>query len=118
MRVWGGVSHYPLRKMLALAVNGITNFSVTPIHFIAVLGLIFSILGFAGIVWVLLSYFLDLAIPGWSSILLCICLFGGLQLFALGIIGEYVGKIYIEVKQRPRFVVSDYTQKVSNYVHD
>lgn len=114
----GGVSHYPLRKMLALAINGITNFSVTPIHFIAALGFVFSLLGFLGIIWVLLSYFLNLTIPGWSSILLCICLFGGLQLLALGIIGEYVGKIYIEVKQRPRFVVSDYTSKVSNYVHD
>ncbi len=109
-----GTSHYPLRKMLALAFNGIASFSVSPIHFIAGVGCAFSLLGFAGIFWVILSYALHLTVPGWSSLALLICLFGGLQLLALGIIGEYIGKIYIEVKRRPRYIVSECTWKTSD----
>lgn len=113
-----GTSHYPLTKMLTLAFNGITSFSVSPIHVITGLGFAFSLLGAAGIVWIIVSHMLNLTIPGWSSLALLICLFGGLQLFALGIIGEYIGKIYIEVKRRPRFIVSECTWQSSMYVDE
>lgn len=104
-----GTSHYPLTKMLALAFDGITSLSIKPIHVIASLGAVFSLVGFVGIIWAVVSVFTGYTLPGWASMVCFICLFGGLQLLALGIIGEYIGKIYLEVKSRPRFIVAERT---------
>lgn len=104
-----GKSHYPISKMLGLAIDGVTSLSVKPIRFIAGLGMLFSLVGLIGIIWALATTFANHAIPGWASMICLICLFGGLQLLALGIIGEYVGKIYLETKHRPRYLISERT---------
>lgn len=104
-----GESHYPLTKMLHLAFDGITSLSEKPIHFITGAGLLFSLLGFIGIIWALINVAVQHAVAGWASIICIICFFGGVQLIALGIIGEYIGKIYLEVKHRPRFIVAQRT---------
>ena len=104
-----GKSHYPLKKMLALALDGITSLSVKPIRLITGLGVTVACLSFVMIIWVLISYFTGNIVPGWSSSVLCTCLLGGIQLICLGIIGEYIGKIYLETKARPRFIISEST---------
>jgi glycosyltransferase involved in cell wall biosynthesis len=104
-----GESHYPLRKMLALAFDGITSLSVKPIHLISVVGMVFALAGLIGVVWTVVTFFAGHTVSGWASTLCAICLFGGLQLLALGIIGEYVGKIYLETKRRPKYLISQTT---------
>ena len=104
-----GESHYPLRKMIALAIDGITSLSVKPIRIISGLGIAFSILGLAGVCWALGTVVLGHAIAGWASTICIISLIGGIQLLCLGVIGEYIGKIYLEVKDRPRYLVSETT---------
>ena len=106
-----GESHYPLRKMLALAFDGITSLSIKPIRIITNLGLLISAASFAAILWVLLSFFFGSVVPGWSSTLLCVCLLGGIQLIAIGVLGEYIGKIYMESKERPRFIIQERTDE-------
>lgn len=101
-----GESHYPLSKMLALAFDGITSLSVKPIRIITVFGLIVSLLSFFGIIYVLLSHFSGDTVAGWSSTACLICFIGGIQMISLGVIGEYIGKIYLEVKERPRYIIS------------
>lgn len=102
-----GQSRFSLRKMLALAVDGITSQSVKPIRFISGLGIIFSLLGLIGVCWAVISFVTDHAIAGWASTICMISLIGGLQLLCLGVIGEYVGKIYLESKHRPRYIISE-----------
>ena len=104
-----GESHYPLRKMLALAFDGITSLSIKPIRIITGLGIAISGISFLLIIYTLVSYFSGNTVPGWSSSLIATCLLGGIQLISLGVIGEYVGKIYLETKQRPRFIISQRT---------
>ena len=104
-----GKSKYPLRKMISLAFNGITSLSVKPIHIVTALGLIFSLVGFAGVIWAIVMSILEKTIAGWASIVCIISLLGGIQLLSLGIIGEYVGKIYMETKKRPRYIISEQT---------
>ncbi|HAD19817.1 MAG TPA: glycosyltransferase, partial [Lachnospiraceae bacterium] len=104
-----GKSHYPLRKMLSLAFDGITSLSVKPITMIAQLGLIVSIVGFVGIIWAIVTALMGNSVAGWASIVCIVCLLGGIQLLSLGIIGEYVGKTYMETKHRPRYIISDRT---------
>ena len=104
-----GESHYPIKKMLSLALNGITSLSIRPIRLITGLGAVVAGLSFIMIIWVLISYFTGNIVPGWSSSVLCTCLLGGIQLLCLGIIGEYIGKIYMETKARPRFIISEST---------
>lgn len=106
-----GESHYPLRKMLALAFDGITSLSIKPIRIITNLGLLISAASFAAILWVLFSFFFGSVVPGWSSTLLCVCLLGGIQLIAIGVLGEYIGKIYMESKERPRFIIQERTDE-------
>lgn len=106
-----GESHYPLRKMLALAFDGITSLSIKPIRIITGLGVVISGISFLLIIYTLISYFSGNTVPGWSSSLIATCLLGGIQLICLGVIGEYIGKIYLETKQRPRFIISDRTDK-------
>lgn len=104
-----GKSHYPLRKMLTLAFDGITSLSIKPIRIITGLGTFISICSFLAIIYVLISHFCGTVVPGWSSTLLSICLLGGIQLIAIGILGEYVGKIYLECKKRPRYIIEEKT---------
>ena len=104
-----GESHYPLRKMLALAFDGITSLSIKPIRIITGLGIAISGISFLLILYTLISYFSGNTVAGWSSSLIAICLLGGIQLISLGVIGEYVGKIYLETKNRPRYIISQYT---------
>lgn len=103
-----GESKYPLKKMLALAIEGITSFSVKPIRFIMLLGFISVILSFAAFVYALVSYFVFTVEPGWTSLIVSIWFLGGVQLISVGLIGEYIGKIYMEVKRRPRYNVEKY----------
>lgn len=98
-----GESKYPLKKMLALAFNGISSFSVKPISLILGLGLFIIFASIAAAVYALISYFTDRVVPGWTSLILSIWFLGGLQLLAIGMVGQYIGKIYMEVKQRPRY---------------
>lgn len=104
-----GESHYPFKKMLALAVNGVTSLSVEPIHVIAAFGLIVSVLSFIGVLWAVISSLLGMTVAGWASTVAIVCFMGGIQLVCIGVIGEYVGKIYMETKHRPRFIVSQKT---------
>lgn len=98
-----GKSKYPLKKMLALAFNGISSFSVKPISLILGLGLFIVLASFAAAIYALVSYFTHRVVPGWTSLILSIWFLGGLQLLAIGMVGQYIGKIYMEVKQRPRY---------------
>ncbi len=104
-----GESHYPLRKMLALAFDGITSLSVKPIRMIASLGAIISILSFLGVIWVFFEVMIGNVVTGWASTVAIVCFMGGIQLLCLGVIGEYIGKIYMEVKARPRYIISERT---------
>ncbi len=98
-----GESKYPLKKMLALAFNGISSFSVKPISFILGLGVFIVFASFCALIYALVSYFTGNVEPGWTSLIISIWFLGGLQLLAIGLVGEYIGKIYIEVKHRPRY---------------
>ncbi len=105
---FAGESKYPLGKMLALAINGVTSFSVMPLRMIAALGLLICLGSVAMIAWVLFgSLVLHDVIPGWASSVVPIYFLGGVQLFSIGVIGEYVGKIYLETKRRPRFLIQE-----------
>ena len=98
-----GESKYPLKKMLALAFNGISSFSVKPISMILGIGLLIIIASVLALIYALISYCTGHVVPGWTSLILSIWFLGGLQLLAIGMVGQYIGKIYIEVKQRPRY---------------
>ena len=98
-----GESKYPLKKMLALAFNGITSFSVKPISLILGLGVAIIALSVLAAAYSLILHFMGNTVPGWTSLMLSIWLLGGLQLFAIGLVGMYIGKIYMEVKERPRY---------------
>ena len=104
-----GESHYPLSKMLALAVNGITSLSVKPIRLITWTGLAVALASLAAIVWVLVAHAAGATVAGWASTTAAVCFMGGVQMLSLGVIGEYVGKIYLESKHRPRYVISERT---------
>lgn len=100
-----GVSKYPLGKMLSFAVDGITSFSVRPLRYITYLGLIFMFISLSAIIYAIVVYAEGRTIQGWTSLLVSLWFIGGAILVALGVIGEYVGKIYSEVKRRPRYIV-------------
>lgn len=104
-----GESHYPLKKMLALAFDGITSLSVKPIRLIMSFGLFVAFLSFIGIVWAVIGSFMGTTVSGWASTICIVCFMGGIQLVCLGVIGEYIGKIYLETKQRPRYIISEKT---------
>ena len=106
-----GESHYPLKKMLALAFDGITSLSIKPIRIITGLGVVISLVAFALIVYALVYYFTGNVVSGWASSLIVTCFLGGIQLISLGVIGEYIGKIYMETKARPRFIISERTEE-------
>ena len=104
-----GESHYPLSKMLALAFNGITSLSVKPLQMIMAIGFFISALSFIGVIWSVVVSLLGNSVAGWASMVSIICFIGGIQLICLGVIGEYIGKIYMEVKARPRYIISERT---------
>jgi len=101
-----GKSKYPLRKMLALAFNGITSLSVKPITLITSFGIGFSLIGLALMIWAIVEAILGKTVAGWASTVCIICLLGGIQLISLGILGQYIGKTYLETKHRPRYIIS------------
>ena len=105
-----GESHYPLTKMLSLAFDGITSLSIKPIRIITALGTVIAGLSFLGVIWSIVMRFMGNVVAGWSSMTCIICLIGGVQLVCLGILGEYIGKIYMEVKHRPRYIISERTE--------
>ncbi|WP_290137929.1 glycosyltransferase family 2 protein [uncultured Dubosiella sp.] len=106
-----GESHYPLKKMLALAFDGITSLSIKPIRIVTGMGIAFSIVSFLLIVYALISLIHGTVVSGWTSSIIVTCLLGGIQLISLGVIGEYVGKTYLETKHRPRYIISNRTYK-------
>ena len=103
-----GESKYPLKKMLAFAMDGITSFSNKPIRWVLLTGIIFALLGVVMAVYTLASLISGHSVAGWASIMMSIWLIGGVQLIALGIVGEYVGKIYMETKRRPKFILEEH----------
>lgn len=107
---FAGESKYPLKKMLAFAVDGITSFSVKPLKLISNLGIIISILSIFGLLYALISHAIGAAVAGWTAIVASIWLLGGIQLFCIGVVGTYIGKIYSEVKRRPRFRIETYLE--------
>ena len=104
-----GESHYPLSKMLALAFDGITSLSIKPIRFITGFGVFVALVSFIGVLWAVIEAALGLTVSGWASMTSIICFVSGVQLICLGVIGEYIGKIYLESKHRPRYIISDTT---------
>ncbi len=104
-----GESHYPLGKMLGLAVDGITSLSVKPLRLITGFGVFVAFVSFIGVLWALITALCGQSVPGWASTTCIVCFVSGVQLISLGIIGEYVGKIYLETKQRPRYIISQRT---------
>ena len=108
-----GESHYPLSKMLALAFDGITSLSVRPLHLITGLGCGIAVLSFIGVIWSVIVALTGHSVAGWASMTCIVCFVSGVQLICLGIIGEYIGKIYMETKHRPRYIISERTWKKS-----
>ena len=106
---FAGETHYPLSKMLALAIDGITSLSVKPLRLISSLGIIMSLVSLIGLIWAIISKLVGFTATGWASIVASICLLSSIQLICIGIIGEYIGKIYMEVKNRPRYIISERT---------
>ena len=102
-----GTTHYPLSKMMSLAIDGITSFSVRPLRLITGFGLIVALLSFIGIIYVLISVISGNYVDGWASTTCILCFVSGIQMISLGVIGEYIGKIYLETKQRPRYFIAE-----------
>ena len=104
-----GESHYPLSKMLALAVDGITSLSVKPLRMITGFGIFVAVISFLGVIWALVTALAGNSVSGWASMTCIICFVSGVQLICMGVIGEYVGKIYMETKRRPRYIICERT---------
>ncbi len=107
---FAGESKYPLKKMISFALDGISSFSVKPLKIISNLGILISVLSLAGLLYALISYFTSRAVAGWTAIVASIWLLGGLQLLCIGVVGGYIGKMYQEVKARPRFRIEEFLQ--------
>ena len=105
-----GKGHYPLKRMISLALNGITSLSIRPIRIITALGFLVAIISLVGIIWSIAVTIMGKSVAGWASIVSIICFLGGIQLLSLGVIGEYIGKMYLEVKGRPRFIIEKRTE--------
>lgn len=105
---FAGESKYPLKKMLNFAFDGITSFSVKPIRMVTTLGVIVFAISILMLIYFLVTWCIGWTVPGWTSIVVSVWAIGGLQLLAIGIIGEYIGKIYLETKARPKFIIQEY----------
>ena len=108
---FAGESKYPLKKMVAFAIEGITSFSIKPVRWVALIGMAFALLGAVMAMYALISLLCGRAVAGWTSMMVSIWIIGGVQLIALGLIGEYVGKVYKEVKHRPKYIIETYIEK-------
>ena len=106
-----GKGHYPLKKMISLALNGITSLSIRPIRIITALGFIVAVISLVGIIWSVAVTLMGKSVAGWASIVSITCFLGGIQLLSLGVIGEYIGKMYLEVKGRPRYIIEKRTEE-------
>lgn len=104
---FAGESKYPLKKMLNFALEGVLSFSIKPIRIITSAGFIVSFLSFIFLIYVIIGHFISNNVTGWTTIVALICFFGSFQILCIGIIGEYIGKIYNETKQRPRYIIKD-----------
>lgn len=104
---FAGESKYPLKKMMAFAIDGITSCSIQPIRIITTFGMVVTLLSFLFMIYVIIGHFLGNTVEGWPTLMVMICFFGGFQILSIGIVGEYVGKIYMETKERPRFIIKD-----------
>jgi len=104
-----GESHYPLSKMLGLAMDGITSLSVKPLRLITGFGVLVAIVSFLGVIWAVIRALTGHTVAGWASMTSIVCFVSGVQLISLGIIGEYIGKIYLETKARPRYIIRERT---------
>lgn len=113
-----GESKYPLRKMLSFAWDGITSFSIRPITMILVIGLLIVLCSLIAFIYTLLSYFIGHTEPGWPSLMISIWFLGGVQLFSLGIVGQYVGKTYMESKERPRYIIKEFLDHKEDFSND
>lgn len=108
---FAGESKYPLKKMVSFALDGITSLSIKPIRFITSLGFLLFVISIVLLIYYGIGYFMGRTIQGWATLVISIWGIGGLELLAIGIIGEYIGKIYMETKERPRFIVEEYLKK-------
>ena len=113
-----GDTHYPLKKMLSLAWEGITSLSVKPLRMIMALGALIACLSFCGVIWSVVMAVLGRTVAGWASTVCIVSFIGGVQLICTGVIGEYIGKIYMEVKHRPRYIISERTEESHGTEHD
>lgn len=105
-----GETHYSINRMLGLAFDGITSLSTKPLHIISLLGCIVAFISFLGIIWAVIGGIKGETIAGWASLISILCFFSGIQLICLGVLGEYIGKIYLEVKARPRYIIEKKTE--------
>lgn len=101
-----GRSHYSPARMLGLALDGITSLSIRPIRIITLLGILICLVSFVGVIWAVVTRFAGNAVAGWASTVAIVCFMGGIQMISVGVLGEYIGKIYMETKQRPRYIIS------------
>ena len=113
-----GESHYPLSKVLSLAFDGITSLSIKPIRFITGFGVFVALVSFIGVIWAIVEALLGATVSGWASMTSIICFVSGVQLICLGVIGEYIGKIYMETKHRPRYIISETTPNFGDVKED
>ena len=113
-----GESHYPLSKMINLAIDGITSLSVKPLRMITMLGLLVAFISFIGVIWSFVQALLGMTVAGWASMTCIICFVSGVQLVGIGVLGEYIGKIYLEVKARPRYIISQKTGSLPDAVEE
>lgn len=113
-----GDSHYPLKKMISLAIDGITSLSTKPIRIITTFGFLIALLSLAGIIWSVITFAMGKTVAGWASLVTIIFFFSGIQLLSLGVIGEYIGKIYLETKARPRFIIEKRTDNADRTEND
>lgn len=111
-----GKSKYPLRKMMSFAIEGITSLSIKPMRFVTGMGIFVFLVSIAMMIYAFVSYFTGRVVAGWTSILISVWAIGGMVLLGLGIVGSYIGKIYLETKKRPRYIVENTSMKESRYV--
>lgn len=105
---FAGESKYPLKKMIAFAMEGITSLSIKPIRMITALGVGIFTISIIMLIYFLICHLMDKTVAGWTSIVVSVWAIGGLQLLAIGVIGEYIGKIYLETKERPKYIIDKY----------
>jgi dolichol-phosphate mannosyltransferase len=100
-----GQTNYPFGRMLRLAVDAVTSFSIRPLRIASLIGLCFGFLGLVGVVYAIIGWAIGQTVPGWTSVMVVVMMLGGIQLFVIGILGEYLGRLYIEAKHRPLYIV-------------